>query len=220
MIKKTRKFKSFTLIELLVAVSIFVVVSVVVIATLSISITSKSKILALNEVRVEGSKVFAEIQNMVEKGNYFNAPEVGVGIIDSAGNLVPIPAIGCNSNYNGNGVVTNYMDSEGWRFKKTIRQNGTAIQLSTQVFGPTAADHTDNITSNNIQVTNFQIINSFYRNSNCPTTGRATRIQVILAFRGITRGATGQPDTITLQSTFESKYPNPDKAGDSNPPAS
>lgn len=212
------KSRSFTLIEILIAVSIFIVVSVITMAIMTMSISTKSKVLANNELRIEASKIMAEIQDMVEKGN----TDVYVGILDEDSDL--IPRADCNIDIpsdEGRGAWSHYLDVKGWHNQRKIRYKGDTKQIEiSNVFydSPTyPGDNFDAILPTGISASEFKI-SGVYRNGVNPC-GRSTRIIVTLTLEAKTRGFTGQATTLTLRSTFVPKYPNPDKAGDSEPPS-
>lgn len=196
----SRKSKSFTLLELLISVSIFIVVVVIVMSTLSITISSKSKIQASNKLRTEGGKVMAEIQYMVEEGNTTVS-----GTPNYYGAYFP----------NSTELYSVYTNSKGDKITRGIKFNSTKIEKYEQIAisgGTTTTQDWTSILPAEMEIDTSKT-NSFSGTNRSGTS--AARIVAQFTLIGKTTGYVGQVPTITLNSTFTSHYPYPDKAGDS-----
>ncbi|MBM2820425.1 MAG: hypothetical protein HW405_185 [Candidatus Berkelbacteria bacterium] len=212
------KTKSFTLIELLVSVTIFVVVTVVVISILSITVSSKSKIKAINQLRTEGSMVMAEAQDMVEKGNYFSGGNAGVvikpdNVYMAANACVPLTETTPLIN---DMLGSFYMDPKGALVGRDLSVNSSRIQLLKTITPPGSPinSQTGYLTSEGVQVTKFYVY-GLYRNPNIIVCGQPTKVVIDLGLKVIASGSSGQDSTLNIISTFTPKYPGPDLAGDS-----
>lgn len=210
-----KKSRSFTLIELLISVSIFIVVTVMVIAILSITVSSRSKIQATDELRTEAGKVMAEIQEMVEKGNTVDGTNYGVYFEGSS-------SCSLASTASNSGLSAVYTDSKGIKITRKIRFNSTTkkIEKYQQIINGAVTTTQDwtSILPVDLELDTSATTNGFWgtvRKTTCTTT--PTAISVSFKINGKTTGSAGTtPASITLQSTFTSKYPGPDMAGDSS----
>jgi hypothetical protein len=197
--------KSFSLIELLVSVAIFTIVCVVVIAILTVSTSSKSKLLQINEIKDEGSKIMLELQNLIEKGN-------SVGVINSNGEDIS----GCGIGGAAVGVRTTYLETVFNNFNpisvvKTIKYDdaGQKIILEDVI---NDQSYQKILHEDKLQVTYFSLSGKQRKTSGC---NNATTITINFTLEGKPGAYSGQTPTLHLQSTFTSHYPYPDQGGDS-----
>jgi len=216
-----RKTKSFTLVELIVAVSIFAVVAVLGMATFSMSMSSKSKIAGLNVVREEGNRIMAEIEEMVEKGNYTwssaGSTIKGIGIYSGTPGLGWLMCDSLESD-TGAGLYSRYVDSAGWRIHQAAVVGGGYFRISKEIYQNGSLKYsTDgwvNFSSDRVTVSGLRFW-GYVRE--CSTSNKATKISVKFTVTSKEANVTGEVPSLTLRSTFTSGYPNPDQAGDSFP---
>ena len=204
--------KSFTLIELLVSISIFVIVSLVTIIVLSTIVSSKSKIIGMNELRAEANKIMTEIQNMIETGNtrFPGDNLLGVAVENGPGLYVSGCPINLNIASTNKGIVSINTDTKGNSITSTLRFDGTNKKITLQkgTFLPI------DLTSSQIKV-NGLTINGWQRRVGAGCSNNAAYYTISLELEAKTTGGTGLATKINLLSTFAPKYPNPDQAGDS-----
>jgi len=216
-----KKSKSFTLLEVLISVSIFTVVVVMVVAVLSITVSSKSKVQAINQLRTEGGKVMVEIQDMVEKANlsFYQAPPpvywfYGLAPLTTGTtrDKTCTPVGGSNNN----GLESQYVDyaDTGGSIpivgSTRIFKDGTRLRIGKTINALSYSP--EYLTPPDIEVVRFEI-SGYFRGASC--TAESEKVDVLLEIRGKSTGYVGDVPSITLQSTFTSKYPGPDMAGDS-----
>jgi prepilin-type N-terminal cleavage/methylation domain-containing protein len=210
-----KALKGFTLVELIVGVSIFAILAVLGMATFSMSMGSKSKIAGLNELRSEGNKIMNQIEEMVDKGNILVETTYGArGVaISNAGTYYAACDVPDDPSVTTRRLESYFVDSNKWRVRQNLDRNSNRIRLSKRLYTGAAwlPWQTEYISSDKVRITGFDIW-GHQKNNSCLNTAVLINVRITIESADVT--GTGQIPSLTLVSSFTSKYPNPDQAGD------